>query len=413
MMNPTKIFLEILKSAMRQTSYENTDEITQEIWEQVYDISQKQQLAPMIYQQIFSNESFRECDQEFQDFWKMDTIKQAGNQARKSVLFLMLFEQMKQQGLTPLVVKGIVCRDLYPNQDLRTSNDEDLLIPRDQFEQMDQFLLAQGFMRDELIEGKIYQEVPYKNPMNGLYFELHMDLFPKESGAYGHFNDLFINVFQECEEMEIQGSKVLTMNARDHFLYLACHSLKHFLHSGFGVRQACDMLYFAKKYHSQFDWDDLRKTMVAYHMETFVMNVLDIGVSYLGFTWEELGLTKPTDLEIDPTPLLDDMLDGGIFGQNDMNRVHSANITLNAVEHESSNAASGILASLFPEKEYIKENYSYARKIPLLLPVAYIHRILKYLFAHKNETQHSGEKSSAQIGMERVKLLEKYKIVDN
>ena len=24
------------------------------------------------------------------------------------------------------------------------------------------------------------------------------------------------------------------------------------------------------------------------------------------------------------------MLDGGIFGQNDMNRVHSANITLNA-----------------------------------------------------------------------------------
>ena len=412
-MNPAKIFLEILKSAMRQTSYEDTDKITQEIWEQIYDVSQKQQLAPMIYQQIFSNPSFQECEQEFQDFWKMDTIKQAGNQARKSVLFLMLFEQMRQQGLTPLVVKGIVCRDLYPNPDLRTSNDEDLLIPRDQFEQMDQFLLAQGFMRDELIEGKTYQEVPYKNPMNGLYFELHMDLFPKESGAYGHLNDLFVNVFQDCEEVQIQGSKVLTMNARDHFLYLACHSLKHFLHSGFGVRQACDMLYFTKKYHSQFDWDDLRKTMSAYHMETFVMNVLDIGVSYLGFTWEELGLTKPTDLGIDSTPLLDDMLDGGIFGQNDMNRVHSANITLNAVEQESANAASGILASLFPEKEYIRSNYSYARKIPFLLPIAYVHRILKYAFMHKKEAQNTGEKSSAQIGMERVKLLEKYKIVDN
>ena len=44
----------------------------------------------------------------------------------------MLFDKMRQNGLTPLIVKGIVCRDLYPNPDLRTSNDEDLYIPRDQ-----------------------------------------------------------------------------------------------------------------------------------------------------------------------------------------------------------------------------------------------------------------------------------------
>lgn len=110
-------------------------------------------------------------------------------------------------------------------------NYEDLFIPREQFQKMDEFLRNEGFMRDELIEDKDYQEVPYKNLSNGLYLELHM--------------------------------------------------------------------------------------------EAFAMNVLD------------------------------DMLDGGIFGQNDMNRVHSANITLNAAE-----------------------------------------------------------KSSIQIGMERVKLLEKYKIVD-
>ena len=132
-------------------------------WSQVYDISQKQQLAPLIYQQIFSDPSFRESDPEFQNFWKMDTINQAGNQARKSILFLMLSDKMRQNGLTPLVVKGIVCRNLYPNPDLRTSNDEDLFIPREQFQKMDEFLRNEGFMRDELIEGKDYQEVPYKN----------------------------------------------------------------------------------------------------------------------------------------------------------------------------------------------------------------------------------------------------------
>lgn len=411
-MNLTNIFLDILKSAMIQTAYEMTEELGSSQWEQIYAISQKQQLAPMIYQQIFSNKSFRESDKEFQQFWKMDTINQAGNQARKSVLFLILSDQMRANGLTPLVVKGIVCRNLYPNPDLRTSNDEDLLIPREQFHQVDEFLLSQGFLRDELIEGKIYQEVPYKNPMNGLYLELHMDLFPQESGAYGQFNQLFEDVFDHCEEIEIQGSKILTLSTKQHFLYLVCHSLKHFLHSGFGVRQACDILYFAKVCHDQFDWEEVRQAMREYHMETFAMNVLDIGVCYLGFSWEELGLEKPSDIEIDCTPLLDDMLDGGIFGQNDMNRIHSANITLNAAQSESANVASGILASLFPDKEYIKENYEYARKYPFLLPAAYVQRIFKYLAQHKGKNIDTGEKSSTQIGMERVKLLEKYKIVD-
>lgn len=411
-MNAVNIFLDILKSAMTQTSYESNGAIDTNLWEEVYDISQKQQLAPLIYQQIFGDKSFRNSDMSFQNYWKMDTLNQAGNQARKSALFLIVSDQMRQRGLTPLVVKGIVCRNLYQDPDLRTSNDEDLYIPRQQFKEMDQFLLDQGFVREELIEGKLYQEIPYQNPANGLYFELHMDLFSKESGAYGHLNELFEDAFDTCIEEEIQGSKVLTLDVRQHFLYLVCHSLKHFLHSGFGIRQACDMIMFAKKYHDQFDWDEMRKIMREYHMETFTMNVLDIGVSYLGITWEELGLSKPADIEIDCTPLLDDMLDGGIFGQNDRNRVHSANITLNAAENESANAATGILASLFPEAEYIRSNYPYARKYSFLLPVAYIHRIVRYLTEHKGKKTDTGEKSSAQIGMERVKLLEKYKIVD-
>jgi hypothetical protein len=117
-----------------------------------------------------------------------------------------------------------------------------------------------------------------------------MDLFPQESGAYGHFNQLFEDAFDTCMETDIQGSKVLTLNPKQHFLYLVCHSLKHFLHSGFGVRQACDLLYFAKKYHDQLDFHEIRNIMKEYHMDSFAMNVLDIGVCYLGFTWEELGL---------------------------------------------------------------------------------------------------------------------------
>ena len=60
-------------------------------------------------------------------------------------------------------------------------------------------------------------------------------------------------------------------------------------------RQACDLLYFAKKYHDQLDFHEIRNIMKEYHMDSFAMNVLDIGVCFLGFTWEELGLSKPSD----------------------------------------------------------------------------------------------------------------------
>lgn len=65
-MNLTNVFIDILRSAMTQTSCDMIEGLSTQDWEKIYDISQKQQLAPMIYQQIFSNESFQNSDPGFQ-----------------------------------------------------------------------------------------------------------------------------------------------------------------------------------------------------------------------------------------------------------------------------------------------------------------------------------------------------------
>ncbi len=69
-MNLTNVFIDILRSAMMQTSCDMIEGLSTQDWEKIYDISQKQQLAPMIYQQIFSNESFQNSDPGFQQFWR-------------------------------------------------------------------------------------------------------------------------------------------------------------------------------------------------------------------------------------------------------------------------------------------------------------------------------------------------------
>ena len=55
--------------------------------------------------------------------------------------FLELYAHLQQMGVKALAVKGIVCRSLYPNPDARLSADEDLLIPKEQFEACQEAML--------------------------------------------------------------------------------------------------------------------------------------------------------------------------------------------------------------------------------------------------------------------------------
>lgn len=408
-MNMTEVFVKILRNIRTKEDGELSEEFSDEQWMELFRISQKQSVVPLIYEEIFRQPQFKTADQTLQNMWKMNTLQTAGDQARRTALFLMLYDRMTDKGLHPLIVKGIVCRELYPQPDLRVSNDEDLLIPREEFTSMDELLRSEGFVRETLEEGKEYQEVPYHHPGNGLYLEMHMDLFSKESGAYGHLNRLFTDVFEQAVTVEVQGTKVWTLQPQQHFLYLVCHGLKHFLHSGFGIRQVLDMMMFAEKYKKEIHWDELQQIMKENDMYVFTMNLLEIGTAYLGFRWEEIGCERPEGLQPDCMPLLNDMLDGGIFGRSNMNRIHSANITLNAAQKQTTGRLSGILASLFPGKEYIRKNYPYAQKFPVLIPLAYMHRIVNYL-KHKEDTKEEG-KNSTQIGNERVLLLKKYGII--
>ena len=52
-MNLTNVFIDILRSAMTQTSCDMIEGLSTQDWEKIYDISQKQQLAPMIYPKIY------------------------------------------------------------------------------------------------------------------------------------------------------------------------------------------------------------------------------------------------------------------------------------------------------------------------------------------------------------------------
>ena len=114
------------------------DSMSEEDWSDLFRLSQHHQILPMIYETVYTCPSFASCPPEMVQMLKGQVIRQVMTQSRKTEEFLELYSRLTEKGLTPLVVKGLVCRELYPEPDYRCSGDEDVLIPEEQFKLCDQ-----------------------------------------------------------------------------------------------------------------------------------------------------------------------------------------------------------------------------------------------------------------------------------
>lgn len=117
--------------------------------------------------------------------------------------------------------------------------------------------------------------------------------------------------FADLNPVEIDG--LLTMPPHEHLLYLLLHAYKHFVRSGIGLRQFCDIGLWARAYHNEIDWQRLYEQCESVHAATFAAAAFRIARDDLGI---EFDLPAPWDGSIDVEPLLHDTLCGGVYGSN-------------------------------------------------------------------------------------------------
>ena len=403
-------FLKILESFMHGKTYHLPEAFTQV--EELYQMAGIHKMTAAVYEQIRGEALLQEPEYtNLARSFKGYTMREVMMQMQRADGFLRIYEKICAQGVCPLVVKGMICRNLYEKSDYRVSGDEDILVRKEDFAVCDAILVAEGFQREEPDTEHLPQEIPYINPQNGVYIEMHFDLFAEESGAYGHLNKEFEDAYATCIAEDIQGRTVWTLHPTLHLFYLICHSLKHFLHGGFGIRQVCDMVMMAEHYGEQIDWDYIYGRLQELRMEVFWNGLVEIGREYLGFSYEKahypVSLQK---IHVNCEHLLLDLLDSGIYGDSTAERKHSSNITLAAAESGKKDTVASVKASLFPGKDYMKRGYPWLERYPWLLPVAWGMRIVGYL---KNKRKNSKEEpSGVEIGMNRVELLREYDIID-
>lgn len=401
-------FLSLLKSSLKNEKYDG-EKIDFEDLVYIYKMSEIHHVVPMIYNAAYNEDFFKECDANFQAMFKSSAFRYIFSQIQRTNHFLEVYKKLSEKNIKILVFKGIIFRNMYNNPDDRISSDEDILIKKEDYEKIKEFFLSEGF---EFIDKG--EECAYFSKSTGLCIEVSTSLFSHESKAYGHLNKLFEDVFEKSIKINIDKIDILTLSHEQHLIYIVFHNMKHFLTGGFGIRQVADFSKYIETYGEYINWEKFWSDLKDLNYDTFALNLIEISLKYLGFNNDKItypdNITSFDELKnsqkyyINSESLINDILDAGVFGASTMDRKHTALMTLDAVEDKKK---SNRLKAVFPNVNYLKDNYTYLQKYPILLPVAWGQRILSYL--KKNKT--SSYINTMELGKQRIELLKEYKII--
>ena len=371
-------------------------------WPAVFALAGQQKLLPIVFEAVRKSPAVEENAALFA-VTKQQVIGQVLNQTVRSAEFADLYQKLRAAGLHPVVVKGQLCSRLYPQTDHRISADDDLYIPDAEFMACHEQLLANGLTTDTPAdEFATADEVSYTKSDSPLYIELHRHLFDSAEDAHDELN----HSFADLNPVEIDD--FLAMPPHEHLLYLVLHAYKHFVRSGIGLRQFCDIGLWARAYHSEIDWQRLHDQCESVHAATFAAAAFRIARDYLGIDFD---LSMPWNDAVDAEPLLHDSLCGGVYGSNDLTRLHSSTVTLNAVKSSRKGRKSTVLRTVFPEKAYLESRYTYLKKRPYLLPVAWAQRLVHYASEQQSGAD-SSTSGSIKLAKERSELMKRYGVMD-
>ncbi len=400
--NAGKMQLEALLDKMNTTALK-----------QLFALADSHCVFPMVFDTIYKSSGDDKKNNVFFQKEKRKAEKLTVSQARMTAEFLKLYCFLLKRNLHPIVMKGIISRNLYPEPEQRSSSDEDLFIPEEQFPLYHQAFTDYGLhIASENVEIEKDFEISYCN--DKIFIELHKKPFPPESKVYGDLNRFFANINNKKITQKIYGVEISTIEYTDHLFYQICHAYKHFLNCGIGIRLVSDLVLFSLTYKEQIDWRKITEQCRKIHAFDLCSALYRIGEKYLypncfPDSLKEIWHTS----EADELSLLEDIIAGGLYGTSNENRLHSANLTLYAAEKEATEVrSSAVFYALFPSFSSMRIRYPYLKKYPFLLPFAWLQRIINYgkdSILHGRSMNQVSE--TIRIGNERVELMKRYRIL--
>ena len=271
-----------------------------------------------------------------------------------------LFEKLDEAGIDHVLFKGYVVRSYYPMPELRSYGDIDFLIKPEDRQKCHELMLERGFTVKEDWE-PVYS---YHNSSE--LYEIHTEVMEIDVSDKADYRGFFSDAREHAVKV---GGHSYELAPEYHFLYLLTHIAKHICSSGAGIRMYLDIAAFIKHFGNGIDWEYVDGKLCELKLKKLANMVLTVSEKCFGIESPiELSAINDDTFE----NFLDYTMDGGVFGHVGRD---SGLITLKQAGNKSRTAT--VMSRIFPRAGTIESRYTYLQGRHWLLPVAWVHRVIK------------------------------------
>ncbi len=284
------------------------------------------------------------------------------NTTKKEILAEALSASLAAASVDHVLFKGIVVRELYAVPALRTFGDVDLAIREEDRKKSHRLMEKLGY-QTVIDHGEVWN---YKKGLE--YYEIHTDIMRNSPTSRGdqrwYFQDFWKYATKEAEH-------VFRFTPEFQLIYQLAHLGKHTYGSGAGIRMYLDFAFVLKKQRDVIDWAKVLEELKKTELDQFFCLVMTATAKWFGLALpEEILPAEDAICE----ELFQYTMEAGVFGFN--NRKLSREQIRKGAEagNGKKNAWRKIL---FPRVEEIAKRYTYLKKAPFLLPIAWIDRVFR------------------------------------
>ena len=263
MTNPEKQYFALLQSAIwdRPVAYSGTMD-----WQTVMRIAEHHATLPLICDVASKLEDGQRPDAEMLQWMK--------NQMRANLFFHMRLKQtllqavsmLREHDIEPVLLKGFGLAQYYPNPNLRQFGDIDLFVGLENYHEACAVLRA--------LPGSYNWGVI---PDSGRHFNLEfgdysLELHRASSEAVDDEED---DTYREIErqglllnarKVELEGAVLSIPSVEFTVFFTFYHAWHHFLTTGVGWRQLCDIALVLHAYYGQLDLEQFRRDLESLHL---------------------------------------------------------------------------------------------------------------------------------------------------
>lgn len=273
-----------------------------------------------------------------------------------------LQRRFEEKGICHMALKGISTKRYYPQPDMRTMGDLDILCKPEQQAQVKAAMESLGFTDfREARKHDHYRKPPF------VHVEIHREMVAADSPYSAYYADIW-----NRGDLKPGCAYTYRMSATDGLIFALIHLAEHLKEGGAGLRFIMDMYVYNRL--EEIDRGYLREELTKLGLWAFFENVAALAECWFGLNPPPLDQDRQAVIQM----FGEFILAGGVFGTKEDG---------DALGVQRNGRLRFLLRSCFPGYREMRSMFPWLGRWPILLPFGWILRAVRSLLYRRENVK--------------------------